>query len=439
MTLELDIESLDLEGQGVAHVDGKVVFVAGALPGERVRARIRRRKPAYDKAELQEILIESSQRVPPACAHFGVCGGCSMQHLEHSAQLAAKQRVLEDSLQHLGNVRPDFMLPPLQGPAWGYRHRARLSVRLVPRKGGVLVGFRERGRSYVADMKECLILPPAISALLLPLRTLIGGLSCPNRIPQIEVAVGASVNVLVLRHLEPMTAEDIDALRAFGLEHDISWWLQPGGPDSIHPLDRADADRLSYALPEFGLTMPFRPTDFTQVNPFINHRMVARAVQLLDPQPHERVADLFCGLGNFSLPLATRAARVVGVEGSATLVQRAAETARQHGLHERTEFRECNLFEVDEHWLTDLGPLDGLLVDPPREGALAVVKALSALSQAQRPQRLVYVSCNPATLARDAAILVHVGGYRLRGAGVMNMFPHTGHVESMAHFVHAQA
>ena len=435
MTLELDIESLDLEGQGVAHVDGKVVFVAGALPGERVRARVRRRKPAYDKAELQEILIESSQRVQPACPHFGVCGGCSMQHLEHSAQLAAKQRVLEDSLQHLGNVRPDSVLPPLQGPAWGYRHRARLSVRLVPRKGGVLVGFRERGRSYVADMTQCLILPPAISALLLPLRALIGGLSCPDRIPQIEVAVGASVSVLVLRHLEPMTAEDIDALRAFGLEHDISWWLQPRGPDSIHPLDRADAERLSYELPEFGLTMPFRPTDFTQVNPFINHRMVARAVNLLDPQPHERVADLFCGLGNFSLPLATRAARVVGVEGSATLVQRAAHTAQQHDLHERTEFRECNLFEVDEHWFADLGPLDGLLIDPPREGALAVVKALSALPQAQRPSRIVYVSCNPATLARDAAILVHVGGYHLRGAGVMNMFPHTSPVESMAHFV----
>ncbi len=435
MPLTVDIESLDLEGQGVAHVDGKVVFVQGALPGERVRARITRRKSAFDKAVVDTVLKASSQRVTPACPHFGVCGGCSLQHLAVAAQVAVKQRVLEDNLLHLGGVRAAQILPPLHGPDWGYRHRARLSVRWVPRKGGVLVGFRERASSYVADMRECRILPPAISALLLPLRSLIGGLSIPARIPQIEVAVGDAVRVLVLRHLEPLTTADITALTAFGAQHDVSWWLQAAGPDSVRPLLATDADRLSYRLPEFGLEMHYRPTDFTQVNPFVNARLVSRAVALLDAQPQERVADLFCGLGNFSLPLATRAAAVLGVEGSATLVARATAAAQRHGLAHKTQFQACNLFEIDAAWLQAQGRLDAMLIDPPREGALAVSKALAALAPAARPSRLVYVSCNPATLARDAAILVHVGGYRLRSAGVLNLFPHTAHVESIAHFV----
>src|SRR5690606_32056049 len=259
--LDLEIESLDLEGQGIAHHEGKVVFVEGALPGERVRARIVRSKPSYDKARCEQVIRPSSRRGNPPCAHFGVCGGCAMQHLEPAAQLAVKQRALEDALQHLGKVRPAQILAPLQGPSSGYRYRARLSVRLVPRKGGVLVGFRERHSSYVADIHQCLVLPPHVSALLMPLRELIGRLSCPARIPQIEVAVGDEATVLSLRHLEPLTARDKDLLREFGACHDVCWWLQPKGPDTAHPLNPEDLDVLAYALPQYGLRMHYRPTD----------------------------------------------------------------------------------------------------------------------------------------------------------------------------------
>lgn len=432
--LSLDIESLDLEGQGVAHHDGKVVFVDGALPGERVIARIVRRKPSYDKARVERIVHPSSQRVQPPCPHFGVCGGCAMQHLEPSAQVAVKQRALEDALAHIGRLRAGQILPPLRGPDLGYRHRARLSVRLVPKKGGVLVGFRERSSSYVADIRQCLILPPHVSALLLPLRGLIEGLSCPGRIPQIELAVGDQVTVFCLRHLEALTSADLDHLRAFARKHGIVWWLQPKGPDSAHPLDPADIDRLAYALPAYGLRMHYRPADFTQVNPFINQALVPRAIGLLDVQAGDRVADMFCGLGNFSLPLATLAREVVGVEGSAALVTRAREDAARQGLAARITFIERNLFEADGGWLRSLGHFQRMLIDPPREGALALAHALAALDASERPRRVVYVSCNPATLARDAGILHHVGGWALRAAGAVNMFPHTAHVESMAVF-----
>jgi len=430
----LDIESLDLEGQGIAHHDGKVVFVEGALPGERVMARVTRRKPSFDKARVEQVLRASSQRTEPPCPHFGVCGGCAMQHLEPAAQLAIKQRALEDALVHIGKVRPLQILPALQGPTWGYRHRARLSVRLVPKKGGVLVGFRERASSYVADIRECRVLPPHVSALLMPLRTLVGSLSRPDRVPQIEVAVGDRATVLCLRHLEPLTDADLGLLRDFGAAHEVVWWLQPKGPETAHPLDPIDADALAYALPAYGLRMHYRPTDFTQVNPHINQALVARALSLLDVQPGERVADLFCGLGNFSLPLATVADRVVGIEGSATLVARAREDAARQGLADRTAFSELNLFEVDAGWLRGLGHFDRMLIDPPREGALAVAQALAELAPDERPRRIVYVSCNPATLARDAGILHHVGGWTLRAAGAVNMFPHTAHVESIAVF-----
>jgi 23S rRNA (uracil1939-C5)-methyltransferase len=432
--LTLDIESLDLEGQGIAHHEGKVVFVEGALPGERVQARVTRRKPSFDKARTERVLRPSAQRTVPPCPHFGTCGGCAMQHLEPAAQLAIKQRALEDALAHIGKVRPGQILPALQGPTWGYRHRARLSVRLVPKKGGVLVGFRERASSYVADIRSCLVLPPHVSDLLLPLRELVGGLSRPDRIPQIEVAVGDVATVLCLRHLEPLTAADLDALRAFGDRHGIDWWLQPKGPETAHPLDPARADALAYALPAQGLRMHYRPTDFTQVNPHINQALIARALSLLEVQPGDRVADLFCGLGNFSLPLATRARTVVGVEGSATLVARAREDAARQGLAGRTEFAVLNLFEVDAGWLRGLGHFDRMLIDPPREGAIAVAHALAALAPSERPRRVVYVSCNPATLARDAGVLHHVGGWTLRAVGAVNMFPHTAHVESIAVF-----
>ncbi|ARP95403.1 23S rRNA (uracil(1939)-C(5))-methyltransferase RlmD [Bordetella genomosp. 13] len=430
----LKIESLDLEARGIARRDGKVVFVEGALPGERVATATVRRKPSYEIARVESVLTPSSQRVVPRCPHFGVCGGCAMQHLEPSAQVAIKQRALEDTFWHIGKLRPSRMLPPLHGPTWGYRYRARLSVRVVPKKGGVLVGFHERKSSYVADMRECHVLPASVSALLMPLRALIASMSAPDRMPQIEVALGDAVTVLVLRHLLPLTDGDVSLLRAFADKHGVQWWLQSKGPDTVQPLEPAHADALAYSMPEFGLRMPYRPTDFTQVNHAINRALVSRALTLLDPRPTDRVADLFCGLGNFTLPLATRAREAVGVEGSKTLTDRAMQAARQHGLQDSTSFATLNLFEVDVEWLRGLGHFDRMLIDPPREGAQAVAQALSQLSHAERPVRIVYVSCNPATLARDAAIMVHEGGYALRAAGAINMFPHTGHVESIAVF-----
>ncbi len=440
--LVLEIESLDLEANGVARNDGKVVFVRDALPGETVRARVVRRKPKFDVAQTLEVLRASSSRVVPCCPHFGVCGGCSMQHLDPHAQLAIKQRSLEDQLWHIGRVRPGTMLRPISGPPWGYRYRARLSVRYVSKKGGTLVGFHERGSSYVADMRECRVLPGRVSALLVPLRTLLDGLALRDRMPQIEVAMGdsadAAVLALVFRVLDPVAPADREALQAFAREHAFELWFQPKGPDSIELLwapgtgEGPPVSRLSYALPEFGLVMPYRPTDFTQVNHRINEVLVSRAVRLLDPQPQDRVADLFCGLGNFSLPLARRSREVLGVEGSATLVARAGGNASLNGLADRARFREANLFELGEQDWPGLGRFDRVLVDPPREGALAVAKALAA--DPHKPARIVYVSCNPATLARDAAILVHTGGFRLSAAGAINMFPHTSHVESIAVF-----
>ncbi|MVW73115.1 23S rRNA (uracil(1939)-C(5))-methyltransferase RlmD [Bordetella sp. 15P40C-2] len=430
----LNIESLDLEARGIARRDGKVVFVEGALPNERVTADTVRRKPSYEIARVAEILRPSSLRVAPRCPHFGVCGGCAMQHLEPTAQVAIKQRALEDGFWHVGKLRPQRMLPPLHGPTWGYRYRARLSVRVVPKKGGVLVGFHERKSSYVADIRECHVLPRHVSDLLLPLRAMIGSMSKPDRMPQIEVALGEGVTALVLRHLEPLTDGDIAILRAFAAKHQVQWWLQPKGPDTVHALERADEDALAYTMPQFGLRMPYRPTDFTQVNHAINRAMVARALMLLEVQPTDRVADLFCGLGNFTLPLATQCREAVGVEGSKALTDRALDAASRHGLAERTSFATLNLFEVDVEWLRGLGYFDRMLIDPPREGAQAVAQALALLTPEERPRRIVYVSCNPATLARDAAIMAHEGGYVLKSAGVINMFPHTGHVESIAVF-----
>jgi len=435
----LAITALDMEARGIARRDGKVVFVEGALPGEVVTVQTVRRKPSYEIARVQTLRRASSQRVVPRCPHFGVCGGCAMQHLDAAAQVAIKQRVLEDTFWHIGKLRVPCVPPALHGPTWGYRYRARLSVRLVPKKGGVLVGFHERRSSFVADMRECHVLPQHVSDLLLPLRALIARLSAPDRLPQIEVAVGETpdgdtVTALVLRHLLPLTDADIACLHDFAAQHHVCWWLQPKGPDTVHPLVPEDADRLGYRLPAFGLTMPYRPTDFTQVNHAINRALVSRALTLLDVQPQDRVADLFCGLGNFSLPLATQAREVVGVEGSSTLTARATAAAAEQGLSARTRFVTLNLFEVDAAWLRGQGKFDRMLIDPPREGAQAISQALAQLSPAERPARIVHVSCNPATLARDAAILVHEGGYALKQAGVVNMFPHTGHVESVAVF-----
>jgi 23S rRNA (uracil1939-C5)-methyltransferase len=428
------IESLDHEGRGVTHVEGKAIFVEGALPGEEVEFAVYRCRPSYELAQVTRIVKPSAQRVTPRCRHFGVCGGCSMQHLDSVAQAATKQRVLEDALWHVGKVRPATIYPAIHGPAWGYRYRARIGVRLVPAKGGVLVGFHERRSSYIADMTSCDILPPHISAMLPALHALIGALSIADRLPQIEVAVSDTATVLVFRNLQPLAATDEARLAAFADAHGVQAWLQPGGPATAHPLHPKDGPGLAYTLPEFDVTMDFLPTDFTQVNVAINRLLIRRSMQLLDPRPGERIADLFCGLGNFSLPIARRGATVVGVEGSDALVARAAGNALRNGLETRSEFHAANLFEATEDSLAALGALDKVLIDPPREGAIAVVKALSA---AQSPARIVYVSCNPATLARDAAVLVREKGYVLRGAGIANMFPQTSHVESIALFERA--
>lgn len=424
------IESLDHEGRGVTHVDGKVVFVEGALPGETVEYELVRNRPSYAQATTRRVVSGSAQRVVPHCEYFGHCGGCSMQHLDAGAQTAAKQCVLEAALRHIGGVTPGIIYPAIHGLAWAYRNRARLTVRLVAHKGGVLVGFHERRSSYVADMLHCAVLPPAISALLPKLRVLVADLSISDRIPQIEVAVSEGVQVLVFRILLQLNSADETILKQFADEHGVQIWLQPGGPDTAWRFYPVDAPVLRYTLPEFDVSLEFRPTDFTQVNVHTNRLLVRRAVGLLDPQPGERVADLFCGLGNFSLPIARCGAHVVGVEGSDALVRRAADNAAGNGLAVRSEFHAANLFEATEDSLAALGHLDKMLIDPPREGAIAVVKALTVES----PNRIVYVSCNPATLARDAAVLVHQKGYRLSGAGIANMFPQTSHVESIALF-----
>ncbi|MBL8303538.1 MAG: 23S rRNA (uracil(1939)-C(5))-methyltransferase RlmD [Ideonella sp.] len=439
----LTVESLDLEAQGVAHnAEGKVVFIEGALPGEQVQVQVHRRKNQWEQGSVRAMRRESAQRVRPGCRHFGVCGGCKMQHLHVAAQVATKQRALEDGLWHLGKVRAEQLLRPMEGPAWGYRYRARLSVRHVVKKGTVLVGFHERKSSYVADMDSCEVLPPKLGAMLVPLRELVMGMDQRDRLPQIELAVGEEVTALVLRHLEPLTSADLARLRDFAARHAIQWWLQPKGPDTVHLLDEG-GPVLAYTLPEFGLRMPFKPTDFTQVNHEINRALVSRAVRLLDPQSGERVIDWFCGLGNFTLPIATRAGQVLGIEGSAALVQRAQDNAAANGLAGRARFEARNLFELTPPDLLALGPHERWLVDPPREGAFALAKALADLAQqgerAVLPRRIVYVSCNPATLARDAGLLVHQGGYRCTAAGAINMFPHTAHVESMAVFDHATA
>jgi 23S rRNA (uracil1939-C5)-methyltransferase len=423
------VESLDQEGRGVAHVDGKVIFIEGALPGEVVEFASYRRKPNYEFAEARRIVRSSASRVVPRCRHFGVCGGCSMQHLEPRAQVAAKQRVLEENLARIGRVTAETMLSPIQGPTWEYRYRARFSARYVARKGA-LVGFRERHSSFVADMQTCEVVPARISALLVPLRQLIASLSIRERLPQVELAIGDAVDVLVLRVLEPPDASDQDKLKQFAVRHQVQLFLQPKGPDSIYPFFPLDAPPLQYRIPDFDLAFPFNPTDFTQVNHEINRALVRRVITLLDPQPDDRIGDFFCGLGNFSLAIARSGAQVTGIEGSPGLLRRARENAVSNGLEARCRFDERDLFTITGEDWSGLAPFDRLLIDPPRDGAIEMVKAIGEAP----PARIVYVSCNPATLARDAAVLVHSHGYRLSSAGVVNMFPHTSHVESVAVF-----
>ncbi len=438
---KMKITALDMDARGIGHLQnedgtvGKVVFVDGALPGEVVSTQTYRKKPHWENAQMTFLHVESSQRTKPRCSYFGVCGGCSMQHLSADAQVAIKQRVLEDSLWHISKVKAQTMLRPIYGPTWGYRYRARLSVRNVVKKGVVLVGFHEKKSRFVANTESCEILPPHVSRMFLPLRAMIAQLSIVDDLPQIELAVGEDVTAMVLRIMKPLSAEDEIILKQFADLHKVQWWLQTGGPDAVE-IFYPTTPQLHYLLPEFGVRMPFKPTDFTQVNHHINRVMVERALRLLEVQPHERVADLFCGLGNFTLPLATLARAVVGIEGSKALTERAMDNAVANGLADKTSFSTRNLFEITVDDLIALGKFDRFLIDPPRDGAMALCEALGQLAEKQPellPKRIVYVSCSPGTLARDAGLLVKAG-YVTSFAGVVNMFPHTSHVESMAVF-----
>ena len=429
------IESLDQEGRGVARVEGKVTFVDGALPGETVEVDVWKRKRSFDLANVRGVLRQSSQRTVPSCPHFERCGGCSLQHLDARAQVAIKQRVLEEVLRRIGGVQADAILPPIQGETWGYRSRARFAVRYVARKGGALVGFHERRTHLVVDMDSCAVLPAAASRLIAPLRTLVSALHLAARLPQIELAIGHAHIVLSLRVLDEPGDHDLGLLREFERVHGVEIHLQTNGPNSSRALTPEAVRPLEYRLPEFGVVLCFSHTEFTQINRGVNERLVSRAVRMLEPFPGARIADLFCGLGNFTLPLARAGARVVGLEGSAGLVERARQNARMNGLGEAVRFGVADLFRDAADALSGLGALDAMLLDPPRDGAQAVVEALGA----DAPPRLVYVSCNPATLARDAGMLVREKGYRLAAAGVANMFPHTSHVESIAYFVRAGA
>ncbi len=436
-TKHATIESLDQEGRGVTHVDGKTIFIDGALPNEKVTYQSIRIKPSYEVANVVEVLKQSNQRVTPKCRHFGLCGGCKLQHLDFAAQVAAKQRLLENDLWHIGKVKADNILPPLYGPAWGYRHKARLSVKYVEKKQRVLVGFNEKATRYVADMNSCEVLVPEVSALIAPLQSMILQLSIRDKLPQIELAVGEAnevdggpVIVLILRIMDMLSADDEALLKGFADTHEVQIWTQTKGPDTIKPFYPLQAPALKYSLPEFDLVYPFKPNEFTQVNPQINRVMIRRAMQLLAPQPYEKIADFFCGIGNFTLPIARSGGQVLGLEGLANLVERANESATLNQI-DNTQFGVADLFKMTPEALTALGRFDKWLVDPPRDGAYELVKALD---ETNSPERIVYVSCNPATLARDAGVLVNEKGYTLSAAGVINMFPHTAHVESIALF-----
>ena len=461
VTEPVRVDSLDLDAQGIARLapneeelnqgqSGKVIFIQGALPTELVTYVITRDKARFSKAKVINILKPAVFRAEPKCKAFGVCGGCTMQHLDIRAQVAMKQRVLEDDLKHIAKVAPEEILRPMGGPTWEYRHRARLSaVNRSIKKGTVLIGFHESKSGYVADMTACEILPKHVSDLLPQMRKLVMGLSIVDRMPQIEIAVGEPedphsddpkktkpVTALVFRNLLPLTLADEQLLRDFADEHQVWIWLQPKGIETVAPFYPLTG-KLCYRLPEFEIEMPFKPADFTQVNHMMNRALVSRAIRLLEVRASDRVLDLFCGIGNFTLPLARRVNAILGIEGLESLTTRAKANAEHNQLADRASFMQSNLFEVTGDTIASWGKAERWLMDPPREGAMEICQALAKLHEQGSdllPQRIVYVSCNPKTLARDADILCHQAGYILKSAGIVNMFPHTSHVESMAVF-----
>ena len=427
------IESVTHDGRGIAAVTGKKVFVAGALEGETVKFLRRKRRRNFDEAELLDVIEASPLRIEPVCAAFGACGGCALQHISANDQRSIKERTLRDNLERIGGVAPDRWLAPVYDDSeqggWQYRRRARLGVKDVHAKGRVLVGFREAHAPYVCDMHRCEVLASPVGALIDSLSEMIGQLSIRARVPQIEVAVGDNVAELVFRVLDPPTESDLEVLTRFAAAHQLQVGLQSGGPDSVVPLDAAKRQALRYSLPDFSIDIEFSATDFVQVNGAVNRQMVSAAVSHLDVGSDQSVLDLYCGIGNFSLPLARHAARVLGVEGEKAQVDRSRQNAEQNGIA-NAEFRQADLAKVDgsESWLRQ--GWDRLLLDPARSGAAEIVGCADLIGAS----RIVYVSCHPGTLARDAATLVHHKGYALEAAGIIDMFPHTGHVESLAIF-----
>lgn len=427
---EVIVQSLSHEGRGLALVNGKSVFLDGALPGERVQFFYARQRARYDEGRVVRVLEPAPARVTPPCPHFGTCGGCSLQHLAPQQQLQHKQATVLEQLQRIGGIQPEALLPPLAGSGRGYRRKARLAVKFVTKKKAVLVGFREKHSPFVADLSGCEVLHPSVGTRLQDLRALVGELSTYDKIPQIEVAVGDETTALVFRHLAELSSSDIEKLKAFSEQHRISIFLQSGGLETIQPLWPRDPPPLYYTL-EDGLSVYFHPADFIQVNAEVNRFMVARVLELLDVQPSDRVLELFSGIGNFSLPIAKRVATLTALEGDAALVARAEANAKRNGI-DNIIFHVTDLTDSESCAAFVEGPYDSLLLDPPRTGASEVIEALDL----ETVKRLVYVSCNPATLARDAAILDDKKGFKLSCLGLIDMFPHTSHVETVALFEH---
>ncbi len=438
-----EVHALSHEGRGIASVpkiNGKTVFIDDALPGETVEIQYLSRRGKFDEAKTLNVLIPSEHRVKPECPSFGICGGCALQHLEISQQVLHKQSVLKNHLEHFGKISPEIWLEPLIGPTWGYRKKARLGVKYVFKKGGALVGFRERQGKYLMDMNECAVLHPSVGQKIPELRNLISQLDAKDSIPQIEVSIDDHVTALVFRHLNDLSVGDLEKLINFGQAQNFWIYLQPKGPETVHCIygnseegeEGKEGKKLSYSHPDHGIEIKFSPQDFTQVNSEINLKMVNQALDLLDLKPEDKILDFFCGLGNFTLPMAKKVQSVLGIEGDIPMVKKALENAKLNNLNDlnNINFLATNLFEKDwqEKIKNDLTKYNKVLLDPPRSGAEEVV---NFIGQNKIP-RIVYVSCNPATLARDAGILVHQYGYRLVKAGIMDMFPHTAHVESMA-------